>query len=310
MRLSEELSKEKIKRISGIYCIKNIHNNKVYIGQTKDFYERFIFHSWQLKIGKHDNPYLQNEFNVFKKDHEVVFEFQILEIIENPNTDLLNEKELFWFKQFEAGNKEKCYNLCTNPYTKSPETHSREFELVSPEGILYTGKNVAEFARQHKLDKANLYSLLNKKKLSCKGWTIPNNRESLIDLNIKNITFVSPDKKEYPGEQIQGKLTEFCESHKLNIRNIYYLIKGKQSHCKGWIIKEQNKEIKIPLTKQKNVYLKSKKTNKIFGPINDIIHFLKEQNIDSNNNVSSFYKVINGKRKSACGFILFKIEEK
>jgi len=51
----------------------------------------------------------------------------------------------------------------------------KQFILVSPDGKLVSGKNRAEFCRQHKLSKANLSMLLSEKPFykSVKGWTLP-----------------------------------------------------------------------------------------------------------------------------------------
>jgi group I intron endonuclease len=61
---------------SGIYCIKNIINNKVYIGSSINLNGREYKHFWMLKKNKHDNQFLQNSFN---KYGEKSFVFEVLE---------------------------------------------------------------------------------------------------------------------------------------------------------------------------------------------------------------------------------------
>ena len=65
--------KEKLK--SGIYCIKNKTNEKVYIGQTNDLDKRKGLHYSYLKNNTHDNPHLQNAWNKYGENN---FEFKIL----------------------------------------------------------------------------------------------------------------------------------------------------------------------------------------------------------------------------------------
>lgn len=49
-------NRQTYRKQSGIYQIRNIVNEKVYIGQTKQpFYKRFLHHVWKLRNGTHDN---------------------------------------------------------------------------------------------------------------------------------------------------------------------------------------------------------------------------------------------------------------
>lgn len=45
-------------------------------------------------------------------------------------------------------------------------------EIVSPDGYTYTINNVSAFAREHDLNKSHLSGVLNKKRLSHKGWKL------------------------------------------------------------------------------------------------------------------------------------------
>ena len=68
------MAKEKI---CGIYCIENLINGKVYIGQSKDLYERLRKHKESLKNNYHFNAHLQNSYNKYGTDN---FSFGIIEI--------------------------------------------------------------------------------------------------------------------------------------------------------------------------------------------------------------------------------------
>lgn len=66
---------------TGIYQIRNTENGYVYIGQTRErFNRRFWHHRWKLQDGSHDNPQLQNDYNTYGKD---AFVFEILETLED-----------------------------------------------------------------------------------------------------------------------------------------------------------------------------------------------------------------------------------
>lgn len=64
--------------MKGIYCIKNISNNKCYIGSSNDLEYRKSMHFSKLKHGGHVNKHLQSAYNKYGNNS---FEFSILEII-------------------------------------------------------------------------------------------------------------------------------------------------------------------------------------------------------------------------------------
>lgn len=73
------INKEKYQDKIGIYQIRNIKNNKIYIGQTSDrFIERYWNHLWKLRNKKHDNNHLQRSFD---KYGEECFEFSIIHLL-------------------------------------------------------------------------------------------------------------------------------------------------------------------------------------------------------------------------------------
>lgn len=97
--------RQKYRKLSGIYQIRNIVNEKVYIGQTKQpFFKRFLHHVWKLREGKHDNKHLQNAFNLYTEE---AFVFEMLEIVENP--EFLDKKEIEYIKKAKHCNL--CYNI-------------------------------------------------------------------------------------------------------------------------------------------------------------------------------------------------------
>lgn len=61
---------------SGIYKIRNIQNNHIYVGSALDTKKRWNKHRHLLRIGKHHNPHLQNAWVKYGEDN---FEFSVLE---------------------------------------------------------------------------------------------------------------------------------------------------------------------------------------------------------------------------------------
>ena len=89
---------------SGIYCIFNMRNGKLYIGSAKKLIDRTTRHIKDLMVGKHRNRYLQRAWN---KDGIISFLFIVIEYCD---IDKLIEREQYWFSQFDFDNQ--LYNLC------------------------------------------------------------------------------------------------------------------------------------------------------------------------------------------------------
>jgi len=75
---------------SGVYIIRNLVNNKAYIGKSKNINQRKNTHFNALRLNKHTNQHLQNSYNKYGKKY---FEFNILEYCEE---SLLPTKEMYY----------------------------------------------------------------------------------------------------------------------------------------------------------------------------------------------------------------------
>lgn len=94
--------KNTLRRTGGLYQIVCTLNNKIYIGQTKNFGRRFGEHRSALARGKHRNPDLQADYNKYGYD---TFEYNVIEISDRN----LDEKERFLIQ--EARSRGLCYNV-------------------------------------------------------------------------------------------------------------------------------------------------------------------------------------------------------
>lgn len=93
----------------GIYCIKNIVNNKVYVGKSKNIYKRIHQHLYDLKNNriKNENSYLLNSWIKYGNEN---FEYYVLEFLEK-DENLVKERELYWMNELNSLNKDFGYNL-------------------------------------------------------------------------------------------------------------------------------------------------------------------------------------------------------
>ena len=98
----------------GIYVIRNLTNQKVYVGKSKNIYKRLHQHLSDIKIlerNYNENPHLLN--SVLKYGIEN-FDYYVIEYFEEYNENLealLSERELFWMNKLDCLNPEKGYNL-------------------------------------------------------------------------------------------------------------------------------------------------------------------------------------------------------
>lgn len=90
----------------GIYMIKNIVDNKVYIGRSKSINLRFSSHKSNLRKNKHINKHLQNAWNKYGEDN---FEFSVIEICETIQDTY--KKEIFYIDKYKSCNRDMGYNL-------------------------------------------------------------------------------------------------------------------------------------------------------------------------------------------------------
>jgi group I intron endonuclease len=92
-------------QMCGIYIIKNIINNKVYIGQSVDIYHRWIQHKADLRNEHHHNEHLQRAWNKYGEKN---FEFAVL--IECSESEL-NSLEKSFIVDYKSNDGHYGYNL-------------------------------------------------------------------------------------------------------------------------------------------------------------------------------------------------------
>ena len=99
------------KQPSGIYKITNLKNGKVYIGQSKNIFERKLQHFTALHTHWHENTQMQKDWN--KDSHGFRWD-----VVEYCPLNKLNEREKFWIDKYDS--IDKGYNQGWVPYTRKP----------------------------------------------------------------------------------------------------------------------------------------------------------------------------------------------
>ena len=95
-------------KLGGIYSIVHIESNRMYIGSTVLFYKRWGHHRMELRQGVHLNKRLQNFWN---KYGEEAFKFDIVETIESPIKENLEQREQYWIDYYQSSNRNIGFNL-------------------------------------------------------------------------------------------------------------------------------------------------------------------------------------------------------
>ena len=130
-----------MEKISGIYQIRNIVNNKIYVGSGADLFRRKRQHFYELRKGRH-NKHLQRSFNKYGEEK---FVFEIIEYIDNVN-DLLDH-ENYWIKKLKANNPEFGYNARAIAQNNLGLKHTKETkEKLSK---IFIGRPSGNFGRKH-----------------------------------------------------------------------------------------------------------------------------------------------------------------
>lgn len=94
-------------KIAGIYQIRNIVNNKIYIGSSANLMNRKSGHFCMLRKNKHDNSYLQYAYNKYGADS---FSFEILCILDS-SPEILFLFENMFINYYKSNNSKFGYNL-------------------------------------------------------------------------------------------------------------------------------------------------------------------------------------------------------
>lgn len=80
---------------SGVYIIKSMIDNKIYIGSTKDFITRYKTHKSKLYRGIHHSVYLQNFYNKYGNEK---LTFSIIEFCDKEH---LIKREQYWLDKLK-----------------------------------------------------------------------------------------------------------------------------------------------------------------------------------------------------------------
>lgn len=115
------INEKNLPHATGIYKITNLVNGKVYIGQSKDIYNRYNSkHKYAYKQNKVSHYHLYQAFQKYGLNN---FSIEVVELCQK---EKLNEREIYWIKYYDSYNNG--YNMTPGGTFFSPKVFSKETE--------------------------------------------------------------------------------------------------------------------------------------------------------------------------------------
>lgn len=248
--------KERKNKITGIYIITNLLNNKVYIGQSLSIFNRWWDHKNLLNKGRHHSHHLQKAWNKYGESN---FKFEVLSICNENNLNFIEDE---FVKLYKANNRKFGYNIL-NPGNKWSIFHRERMIRIFKEsnnrkianrlsGIKKrgVGKKVIKYsldkiklgeysciklaAESERLDKSSVAKCC-KKKVNTVGNFIFRYKEDL-DLSLKRdktkrkvMSINSLGEENIYNSMIEAAIAVGCKSSS----TIQAVASGRKKQCKG-----------------------------------------------------------------------------
>jgi len=206
---------------SAIYKIINLINNKVYIGQSQNLYERFR----DYKKGRF-SPHLKKSIDKYNISN---FAVEILE--KNIPLEKLNEREQYYMNYYDSYNPKKGYNICSVAgTTRGLKKSIKEKEQMSLRMSEKTGNKNNFYGKTHSDETKQKISIINSnKKLSeehinkfCKAGS-NSLKKKIVQLS-KNNNII----------KIWDSLTEASEELSIALSSISFCLSKKRKTAGGF----------------------------------------------------------------------------
>ncbi len=145
-----------MERVAGIYILRNLINNKVYVGKSSDIKRRLA--SYKCNLKKEERPTKQINsylFNAVKKYGLKNFQLEIIENFKDYDDRYASERELYWMDYYRSYETIYGYNLRRDSSTKMIVHDSTKLLLSNK----YKGENNPNYNNKWTIEQKNKMSL-------------------------------------------------------------------------------------------------------------------------------------------------------
>jgi group I intron endonuclease len=225
---------------SGVYQIRCIPTGKIYVGSAVNLRKRWRTHFNSLRLGSHENSYLQRAWDKYGEEN---FEVTVLEFVHA--SDLLCAEQS-WINKTKCTERHIGFNICTvadsplgtkrSPETRRAISNAKAYTwegFIDPSGDEFTIRHMPDFCAENGLIRRKMYELTDPSS-NCKihrGWTHKNSLHKKHKYRIYE-GFIAPDGN--PVGPI-ANLSIFCREHGLDVSCMRGVARGDKVSYKGWM---------------------------------------------------------------------------
>lgn len=231
---------------SGVYCVKNLQNNKLYIGQAINVPRRLYKHYRDLINNRHLNEHLQRSFNKYGKQN---FEYSIVCAASVDQLDFVERATIYMFTSNdprfgfnktiggEAPMKNKKHSDVTR---KKISINHADVSGKNNPMFGCTGKNSPMYGRIGKnnpwFGKHLTEEQKHKLSIALTG-RIFSDKHCRKIAEVKSKIFYKIIRPEGTIEIIKN-LNQFCKDNNLNSSHMYDVARGRRKHHKNYRVEK------------------------------------------------------------------------
>jgi len=214
-------------KCNGVYFIKNITNDRLYVGSTVRFSKRFKSHISSLKAGTHSNKFLQHDWNKCGEDS---FIFEVIEVTE----EKLVREQYYLDKYYD--NQKYCYNLRSDACDSRVGAKNNKPNSITDKRC----KSPSEEVKKKRVD-AIKQTYKEDDELRAKAALIA--KENRWKDHSTNIVLVNKETKEEV--LVTGSLREFAIERGISYKSLHLVVRGKGKSCGGWYVKDHGEPVYV-----------------------------------------------------------------